>query len=319
MKTIVFRGSVIGAFLLVAASAHAQSIRTWVSGVGNDDSMCTRTEPCRTFAGAISKTLAGGEISVLDPGAFGTVTITKAISISSDPALGSSINSNINGLLIAAGPTDVVSIRGLVIEGAGAGFNGINFSSGGALHVRNCVIRGNDRPNPNGEGIFFRPSGVSDLFVSDTVIANNGTGSDGGGILIKPTATGAATAMLDNVKMVGNTFGLKADATTTPGGVFVTIRNSVASGNTFSGLTAITGPGGGFAWIMVDRLTSANNGTTGVKTDGNGAIVTVGNSTISMNGIGFQFLNGGQLLTQGNNTLFGNGSNGAASGVLPPS
>ncbi len=307
--------------LLMSSTVQAQATRTWVSGVGDDVNPCSRTAPCRTLAGAISKTAAGGEISVLDPMALGAVTITKSISISGDPSMGSALHGGVNGVLINAGATDVISLQGLILEGAGTspGANGIRFIAGGALHVRNCVIRNSRSPIAGqGHGILFQPSGVSDLFVSDTFVSNNGTLSNGGGILIKPTGSGAATVMLDNVRMVGNVFGLKADATTSPGGVFVTIRNSVANGNAFSGLTAITAPAGGLAWIMVDRLTSANNGTTGVKSDGSNAIVTVGNSTISMNGIGFQSINSGQLLTQGNNTLFGNASNGAASGYCHP-
>ena len=68
-------------FTFVASSAHAQATRTWVSGVGDDANPCSRTAPCKTFAGAISKTAAHGEISVLDPGPYGAVTITKSITL----------------------------------------------------------------------------------------------------------------------------------------------------------------------------------------------------------------------------------------------
>ncbi len=169
-------------------------------------------------------------------------------------------------------------------------------------------------------GIKVAPNaGTSDLILSNTIISNNGVGTTGGGVHLAPIGTGAVTALLHNVTMTGNIFGLKADASTAVNGVFATVRNSTSNANNFSGLTAVTGPTGGFAWMMVDDTTSSNNGTTGVKSDGSGAIVVVKNSTISMNAIGFQFVNSGQLLTAGNNVLFGNGSNGAASGVLPPS
>src|ERR1700730_2740754 len=119
--------------LLASAPAHAQASRTWVSGVGDDANPCSRTAPCKTFAGAISVTTAGGEINCLDPGGFGAVTITKAISIicESDEA----------GVL-AAGATDVVFLKGLDFEGLGTGLIGINFTSGAALHVENCIIHG---------------------------------------------------------------------------------------------------------------------------------------------------------------------------------
>src|SRR5882757_7941453 len=72
------------AFTLGSTAAQAQATRTWVSGVGDDVNPCSRTAPCKTFAGCISKTAAGGEISVLDPGGFGAVTITKSISLTQD-------------------------------------------------------------------------------------------------------------------------------------------------------------------------------------------------------------------------------------------
>src|SRR5712691_3114554 len=73
--------------LAFSALAQAQATRTWVSGVGDDANPCSRTAPCKTFAGAISKTAACGEISVLDPGGFGAVTITKSITIDGDGTL----------------------------------------------------------------------------------------------------------------------------------------------------------------------------------------------------------------------------------------
>ncbi len=305
--------------LLMSSTAQAQATRTWVSGVGNDADPCSRTAPCQTFAGAIAKTLAGGEINVLDAGGFGTVTITKSISIIAPEGFGGILNSGTSGVIVN-GPNIVVRLTGILIDGAGAlpGVMGVNFVQGSSLHLNNCVIINNK--GGVALGIRMAPSaGTADLIVTNTVISNNGTGVTGGGIHLAPTGTGAITALLKNVTMSSNVFGLKADASTAVNGVFATVRDSSSNANNFSGLTAVTAPGGGFAWIMAEGLTSSNNGTTGVKSDGTGAIVTVGGSTISMNGIGFQFLNGGQLLTAGNNTLFGNGSNGAASGGLPPS
>src|SRR3979411_2041992 len=102
----------------------ASATRTWVSGVGNDADPCSRTAPCKTFAGAISKTLAGGEINVLDPGGFGAVTVTKSITISSECTEAGVLVSSTNGVVVSAGPSDVVVIRGLDIEGLGGGLSG---------------------------------------------------------------------------------------------------------------------------------------------------------------------------------------------------
>src|SRR5438552_18717491 len=103
---------VIAISALVATAAFGQASRTWVSGVGDDVNPCSRTAPCKTFAGAISKTAAGGQISVLDPGGFGSVTITKSISIVAIGAEAGVLATNTNGIVINAGPHDGVHIPG---------------------------------------------------------------------------------------------------------------------------------------------------------------------------------------------------------------
>src|SRR6059058_3743596 len=128
MRRIALLALVIG-FLtpfLAAAPAHAQASRTWVSGVGDDANPCSRTAPCKTFAGAISKTASGGEINVLDPGGFGAVTITKPITISSEGFEAGVLVSGTNGIVVSTpGANDVVVLRGLDIEGLGTGLSGI--------------------------------------------------------------------------------------------------------------------------------------------------------------------------------------------------
>src|SRR5207302_10415168 len=113
--------------------AHAQATRTWVSGVGDDANPCSRTAPCKTFAGAISKTAPSGEINVLDPGGFGAVTITKSITIRSDHIEAGVLVSGTNGIVVAAQPSDTVVLEGLDIEGLGTGLDGVSFSSGAKL------------------------------------------------------------------------------------------------------------------------------------------------------------------------------------------
>jgi hypothetical protein len=125
--------------------ASAQATRTWVSGVGDDANPCSRTAPCKTFAGAISKTAAGGEINVLDPGGFGAVTITKSITISGVGTNASIlVGSSVNGININAGDSDVVMLRNLQINGVGLGAVGIKFNTGAALLVDNVNVYGFD-------------------------------------------------------------------------------------------------------------------------------------------------------------------------------
>jgi hypothetical protein len=157
-------------FMLHASPAMAQAIRTWVSGVGDDVNPCSRTAPCKTFAGAISKTAAGGQISVLDPGGFGAVTITKSITIKADGDLGSILASGITGIIINAGATDRVVIDGLDIDGAGGtpGTIGIRILSAREVVVRNTVIR-----NFSQAGILIdSPTNQVALSVFDSSIIN---------------------------------------------------------------------------------------------------------------------------------------------------
>src|SRR5213078_5320704 len=114
-----------------ASMAQAQATRTWVSGVGDDANPCSRTAPCKTFAGAISKTATGGEISVLDPGGFGAVTIGKGITINGTGTLAGILNSlGVNGIVVNAPAPDTVIIREVSINGAGTGANGIRYLAG---------------------------------------------------------------------------------------------------------------------------------------------------------------------------------------------
>jgi hypothetical protein len=128
--------------LSAATLGHAQATRTWVSGVGDDANPSSRTAPCKTFAGAISKTAAGGEISALDPGGFGAVTITKSMTLSGDGNLTSIVASGTNAISINAQPTDVVILRHLSLNGIGMGLSGVRLLNGGVLVIDSCTISG---------------------------------------------------------------------------------------------------------------------------------------------------------------------------------
>src|SRR3954453_18986166 len=182
--------------LLATVPASAQASRTWVSGVGDDVNPCSRTAPCKTFAGAISKTAAGGEINVLDPGGFGGVTITKSITISSEGFEAGVLVSGTNAIIINALSTDVVILRGLDIEGLGTGLDGIKvLGSLAALHVEKCTI--NAFRGTNGSGIeIATSSGTTQVYIKDTIVRNSGQNT-GGGILINNSA-GVVKASLDN-------------------------------------------------------------------------------------------------------------------------
>src|ERR1700682_928414 len=121
MRKFQLRLSVLAAMAVLAmqGTAFAQATRTWISGVGDDANPCSRTAPCKTWAGAISKTAPSGEIDALDPGGFGAVTITKAMTLPADGALASTLVSGTNGITISAGANDEVTIRGIAVQGVG--------------------------------------------------------------------------------------------------------------------------------------------------------------------------------------------------------
>jgi hypothetical protein len=147
--------------------------RTWVSGVGDDANPCSRTAPCKTFAGAISKTATGGEINCLDPGGFGGVTITKSITISCEAGTAGVLVSGTNAIVINA-PSSFVFLKGLDIEGLRTGLNGISFRAGALLHVENCVIRNfNSGSAGNGFGIRFVPDSAATFTILNTTLFNN--------------------------------------------------------------------------------------------------------------------------------------------------
>src|SRR6266700_1271084 len=149
--------------------------RTFVSGQGSDSNACSVSAPCRTFQAALALTNAGGEIFVLNSANYGAVTITKAVTITSEGAVAGVLASTGVGISINAGASDVVNLRGLDIDGGKTGVMGIQFSSGSALNIQRSVIR-----SFTGSGVNFAPTGASSLFVSDTMVSTN----QGNGILV---------------------------------------------------------------------------------------------------------------------------------------
>jgi hypothetical protein len=174
---------------LQAAPAHAQMTRTWVSGVGDDANPCSRTAPCKTFAGAISKTAAGGEIDCLDPGGFGAITITKSITIDCSHTLGSVLAAGTNGINVN-GSGITVNLRGLSINGAGTGLIGINFITGASLNIDNVNVMNFN--SGSAIGILFAPNtGFAFLQVNNSYVTANGIApSTGGGIVMQPAVGG---------------------------------------------------------------------------------------------------------------------------------
>jgi hypothetical protein len=183
---------------LASTEARAQASRTWVSGVGDDVNPCSRTAPCKTFAGAISKTAAGGEINALDSGGFGAVTITKSITIKADGVTGGVLSSLTNGVTVNTPANGKVVLEGLDIDGVGTGLNGVRFLGQGSLTVMNCRIR-----NVTQAGILMQGAAdfgrllVTDTFISSVNIGIHFTGPKANvGVLNRVTINLATTSAI---------------------------------------------------------------------------------------------------------------------------
>lgn len=298
-------------------TASAQASRTWVSGVGDDLNPCSRTAPCKTFAGAISKTAAGGEINCLDPGGFGAVTITKSITISCDRTEGSILAASTTGVIVNGASVEVV-LRGLNINGGPPnlpGVNGIRFLQGASLSVEDCEIRNFKAVSPNGHGILVNNTSTTvELNVTNTIITSNGTGATGGGIQVAPTGTGGAKVVIENSQAINNIIGIRADSSATTSGIDVSVSNSAASESPFHGFVAIAGTG--IVKMMLDDVVASSNIGEGVRVVGANATVRLGRSTITNNGIGLQTASSGVLQSYGTNQVNGNVNDGVAPAVI---
>jgi hypothetical protein len=300
-KILLLAALGIVAAVLPGSPASAQATRTWVSGVGDDANPCSRTAPCKTFAGAISKTAAGGEIDVLDPGGFGGLTITKSITIDGGGGqTGSVLVGNTVGITVAAAATDVVILRrvefqGVLGNGSGSagppGTIGINFISGAVLNVDQCAIIGFKTA-----GISATTSGTSQLYVTNTYITNTPTG-------ISLAPSGALTGVINNTSI----FNVSASviASSGSGGPNFVITNSSISSNLSSGTGVLAGtPSTRF---NVDASSVSHNNI-GFSATASGAIIRASNNDVYDDNTNFSISGGASIISTGNNRLVTNGS-----------
>jgi hypothetical protein len=296
--------------LLFAAPAHAQATRTWVSGVGDDANPCSRTAPCKTYAGAISKTAANGEINCLDPGGFGSVTITKSMSIVCDYTEGGVLANGVFGFNINAPAGSIITLKGQDVECVGTGTNGIQILGVGVtVHVHKTQIRScRNSGGSNGNGILVaNSSGVSNVTVADSYITDNGGTISNAGILVKPTGGGGANVSINNVKLESNFQGIFGDGTGGGGATNISVKNSVIVTSTSNGI-AISSAGGAFNAVVSTSLIAANAGS-GATVAGVGGSLRLGSNTISHNATGVSNI-GGTLQSFKNNEIVSNGSDG---------
>lgn len=276
-----------GAFAIIGTSASAQATRTWVSGVGDDVNPCSRTAPCKTFAGAISKTATGGEINCLDPGGFGTINITKSLTIDCTGTTGSILGSLTTGVIVNGAGVNVI-LRGLSINGGNSvqgGTHGIRFLQGNSLTVEDTIIFNfTSAAASSGNGITFIPSGTAELYVHDVTISNNGGSATSAGILVAPTG-GTTNATLDNVRVTNNT------------GLGVVVNGS--------------------STVMLVNSDVRGNSGQGVRTSTGNPTLRVGNTSITGNAEGVS-VGAGVIVSYGTNRVNGNTADGAFFGAIIP-
>lgn len=301
MSKFTIKVLALAIFMFASVSiAQAQASRTWVSGVGDDANPCSRTAPCKTWAGAISKTAACGEIDALDPGGFGAVTITKSITLDGTGQMASILASLVNGITINAGVNDVVTIRGISINGFCNGINGINILSAKTVNVEDCVIF---RFN-TGNGITANDSNGLNLNVKNTVIRDNTL--DG---INTTSSAGFINVTLNKVQLTGNANGLHARS-----GTKASARECVFSNNTTNGIF-VDAAQAQFAFVSAWECMISSNGGNGVRA-GNAGNLGGSGAELSQNQINRNTANGVLVSTGGavntftNNGIFGNGTDG---------
>jgi len=292
LKAIVFT-----AFSITFASmANGQATRTWVSGVGDDANPCSRTAPCKTFAGAISKTAVNGEINCLDPAGYGAVTITKSITIDCEDTQGSILAAGTNGVIInITSPTDTkkaVKLRGLSINGAATGINGVRMLAANLLVVEEVVIDGF-----TAHGISVETTSGTPKVVVDSSAFRSNTGNG-----INTFITGGfVDVTVNNSRFAANAIGFNLSNNT-----HGALSNSFLSGNT-TGIQAFSAEASVSSCVVKDN-------TTGISALTGGTVRLTG-STVTANGTGLS-AGGGSIVSYSSNMLNGNTSDGAATSTV---
>jgi hypothetical protein len=299
--------AVVAIAVLNATPAQAGANRTFVSVHGDDGSSdCSIIAPCRSFAAAVLLTNAGGEVVVLDPGGYGSATITKAISIINDGVGEAGITDAANGtnaITINAGASDVVNLRGLTLNGVGVGHDGVVFTTGGTLNIQNCVIRGF-----TDAGIIFQPAVSSTLTVFDTTVAN--ISSPGLGVRLAPNGAGlAVNAYLRRIQVIRGVTGIDVDPSQmqSTGSLMVTVADSLVTGNTIALLLA-NAPSVSYNVAVID--TQLVNNIEGLLALGGKAAIA--GTTMSGNTSRDFFVNSSSAIDSfGNNRITDNNSTGS--------
>ncbi|HEY0014069.1 MAG TPA: right-handed parallel beta-helix repeat-containing protein [Allosphingosinicella sp.] len=303
IRAALFAGLMMGG----ASSAYGQATRTWVSGVGDDVNPCSRTAPCKTFAGAISKTAAGGEINVIDPGGFGTITITKSITIDGLGPMSSILSFGTTGVIVN-GANIVVNLRNLTINcGSNAIGNGVRIVNAAHVNIENVVIENCTGTGTNGNGVVIASTaGNVRVDIRNTRFANLG----GHGVHSNPTGGTVFLNVSDSSFVRGGTTAIQLRQLTnaTVDRVTVTSHNpgAAVAAELTSVLTHISNS------VFTDNAFGIFNG------NGGNPVTRISNTVITRSTTSALQISGGSIISNGDNPIRQNAGNEIPSSVEGP-
>ncbi|MBF5045232.1 Ig-like domain repeat protein [Aggregicoccus sp. 17bor-14] len=295
------RLALAAALLCAASPAFAQATRTWVSGVGDDVNPCSRTAPCRTFAGALPKTASGGEIDALDAGDFGPVTVTRSVTLDGR-GVGRVLAEDAHAVVVNA-PGATVVLRNLSLQGARSGLDGLRVLAARSVRVEDSRVSGF-----TGDGLRFTPDAGGQLLLRNVSSADNA----GAGLRVG-SLSGSAVAFLERASLQRGSQGLVVEA-----GGRATAYDVTASGNAGAGLGVRASGAGASAELNVERAQLSHNALAleAVGLRGASAQVRLSRATALGSSLAPTRLAGeGSLGSYGNNRLDGLG---AAACTLEP-
>jgi len=282
--------------------AGATSAVTFVGSFGDDANICSSPQqPCRTLNSAYDKTVAGGQINILDGGLYTGLEISKSITVDGEAAK----DAVIPLIIVETEDADVVVLRGLVVNATIR--PGISFSGSGTLQVEGCVIDGILSNTGGPDGIRLLPTGESRVSIADTVVRNFAL-NDGHGLRLVAEKAGLIRLALERVSLVGNDVGMGVVSLRGGDGVMASVRDSMVAQNHRHGIEVSSVP---LSDVMIERTGIVGNGMIGVHSEGN-ATVRLRTVTVTHNGTGI--LPGG-MLSYGDNVIDANGTNGTPTEV----
>jgi hypothetical protein len=288
MRRTTFMAAALAlAVTLPAVPAQAAGVpRTFLSAAGNDSNSCANVAtPCRHLATAFAATAADGEIYVLDPANYGSLTITHGVSIEGHGWASIAPVSGNPAITINANPGDKINIIGVVLDGTAlASTNGIVFNSGGSLTVADSVVRNFAGATTTGNGILIQPtSGTVSFVITNTIVSNNGFA----GIFYRPPngSTAGAYGVIDHVTATSNQFGLNIQTANGGLGTALAISNSVASNNNSTGIFFQNATAG--LSCSIDNSSISGNGNFGIDAE-TSSDLQIGRSVISYNATGIE-------------------------------